>query len=291
MSDTVDLRALEVTLSAVPGVRSAVVEADNAIHVELIAGTNEDDVRRDVTAILASVFDVGSLPTNDTTTISETVFEDPHDEARVLPIPQQRFTVIRGGLSSADEASAMRTLTGSSVHVPDLDLDMLQESQARHPAGKVTEALAHAEFARQRERSPYVPPMFESSRTRPVLVRLRTTSSATATQVSVVLRYAGHLIEGIADSVPTPTATREAIIDATLDSLTPVLHTDVTLARHAVALVELGEDDAAIVQVQMSGPDGAEILTGVSTVRDDSRAAISRATLDAINRRIAVLLD
>jgi hypothetical protein len=47
----------------------------------------------------------------------------------------------------------------------------------------------------------------------------------------------------------------------------------------------------AVVQVVWATVDASERLTGASEVRDDPRQAVIRATLDAVNRRIAPHLD
>jgi hypothetical protein len=45
-----------------------------------------------------------------------------------------------------------------------------------------------------------------------------------------------------------------------------------------------------VVEVAMITKHGSERLTGVSSVREDARQAVIRATLNAINRRIETYL-
>jgi hypothetical protein len=326
---------IAAALAAVPGVRAASVDASE-VRIDLGLDADESEVVRGVTAVLRHVFAV-EIAAPDGAGVQRGFAEIPTPRAqweqgsadpRAVPVPVPYLTVIRGGRDAGPD----HPLAGAVPQVPDLDMDMLRESEARHPAGQVRSAREHAERIRLRERSSYVPPLLDAEVPRPVLVRLRTVSSSSQTSISVTLRFAGMLIEGSADTVPTPQSTREAVVTATIDALGRVIDPSVGLTCAAVAIVELGgsamvdeqvlasggssfdsgdvdahdgrhgsthgsthgsanepADDIAIVRVRMQGIDGLEDLIGVSTVRDDSRAAIARATLDAVNRRISAM--
>ena len=47
-----------------------------------------------------------------------------------------------------------------------------------------------------------------------------------------------------------------------------------------------GQPARGVVEISLVTRRGAERLTGVSTIRDDARQAVVRATLDALNRRL-----
>lgn len=302
------------TLSAIPGVASVDVGPDH-VRVVVAQGFPADAVGRAVGRVLSRVFGVpGSAITaepespeahlaEDTAAVTPPSSSFPHarEAAEALtPVPVPRLTVIRGG---RDDAPA-HPLAGAVASIPDVDLDMLRETVGRHPAGHALAARERLERIRQRERSAWVPPLLEEDVPRPVLVRLRTTSSAGQTSIVVTLRFAGMLIEGSAETVPTAAATRLAVVEATLAALRRVLSARVALEAIGVQIVELpaegpltddsydeGAEDVALVRVRVIDPIATEHLTGVSTVRDDSRAAIARATLDAVNRRIQALYE
>jgi hypothetical protein len=292
-------------LSAVPGVL-AVHLADGGIRLDIRPEAESAQVEHDVRSLLLHVFGIdlseGSLDAQPVSgDLPRPRDSEPIEVPEVLSGP--RLTVIRGGLG----IPSVQALAGHVPAVPDLDLDMLTEAPARTALPQTRRAAL-----RQRERSAYVPPLIDADVPRPVLIRLRTDSSPTKTSLVVTLQLEGQLLEGSAECDPTPEAARAAVVEATLAALRPVLSGHIGLSGAAVAIVELGEaqiagsasattldifgiahpstgDDVAIVRVRLDGQGGFEELVGVSTVRADSRAAIARATLDAVNRRLASL--
>lgn len=278
MADVFDLRAVEATLNAVPGVRNARIDDAGDVVLDVSHDADEEQVRRDVSAVLTMVFDV---PTSS-------------PAAHAVPQQRERFTLIRGGLTD-QAAAAAHPLMGASPQVPDMDEDMLRERDTTHPAHHYSainqgDINQRNERLRQRERSPFTPRIDSAEPPRPTLVRLRTTSTQDHTTVSVMLTWNGILTEGIAQSPPTASAARFATVSATLSAVSKLIPPEITFAVESLAPVELGELDAAVVLITMTGPAGSQQLTGVSLVTDDSRAALARATLDAINRRVSSLL-
>lgn len=283
MADVFDLRAVEATLNAVPGVRNARIDDAGDVVLDVSHDADEEQVRRDVSAVLTMVFDVpASSPA-----------------AHAVPQQRERFTLIRGGLTD-QAAAAAHPLMGASPQVPDMDEDMLRERDTTHPAHHHPDMNQRDidqrninqrnERLRMRERSPFTPLINSAEPPRPTLVRLRTTSTQDHTTVSVILTWNGILTEGIAQSPPTASAARFATVSATLSAVSKLIPPEITFAVESLAPVELGELDAAVVLITMTGPAGSQQLTGVSLVTDDSRAALARATLDAINRRVSSLL-
>lgn len=278
MAEVLDLRAVEATLNAVPGVRNARIDDDGDVVLDVTHDADEDQVRRDVSAVLTMVFDVTPTRTAPTPAV---------------PAQRERFTLIRGGVTQDTEPTS-HPLLGAIPQVPDLDEDMLRERDTTHPAhGYLDVGLPvgqrHARLG-MRERSPFIPMAELAELPRPTLVRLRTTSTHENSTVSVMLTWNGILTEGIEQAPSTPSAVRYATVSATLSAVSQLLPDDISFAVESLAPVELSDHDAAVVLVTMTGPEGSQHLTGVSLVTDDSRAALARATLDAINRRVSSLL-
>ena len=271
MEDLLDLRAVEATLNAVPGVRNARIDSSGDVVLDVHHDADEEQVRRDVSAVLTMVFDIPAMAL-----------------APSIPAPRERFTLIRGGLATENQV-IQHPLVGFTSQVPDLDLDMERERNEVHPAGRYLNVGQRQDMMRLRERSPFVP-AHEHELPRPVLVRLHTESNEAHTTISVMLSWGGILVEGIATCPPTASAARFATVSATLSAISRLVPPDVTFAVESVAPVELADVDAAVVLVTMTGPEGSQQLTGVSIVGDDSRAALARATMDAVNRRVSSLL-
>jgi hypothetical protein len=310
MSPRVDPGTLKATLTGVPGVLAVHVD-DDGIRLDIRPEAEPEQVEHDVRSLLLQVFgiDLSGQQVSPPDVQSERPVSDdlprPRETEPATAVSNPRLTVIRGGLG----VPAVQFLTGDVPAVPDMDLDMLTELPPRAAAVPQTRRAT----LRSRERSAYVPPLMDSDVPRPVLTRLRTDSSPTKTSMAVTLQLAGMLLEGSAESAPTPEEARAAVVEATLAALRPALSKHIVLSGAAVAIVELGEaqivghsggitvdifgiphastggDDVAVVRVRLDSEDGFEELVGVSTVRADSRAAIARATLDAVNRRLASL--
>jgi hypothetical protein len=52
----------------------------------------------------------------------------------------------------------------------------------------------------------------------------------------------------------------------------------------------MGHEKTVVVLLTLLTAQGSEPLTGAAAVRDDVRQAVIRATLDALNRRLEILL-
>ena len=126
---------------------------------------------------------------------------------------------------------------------------------------------------------------------RPALRKVIVGADGTYVRVEVWLEHLGQTFAGTAEGESA--ALQRTIATAALDAVRQVLGSD-AVVRVDLADVEISAaagGQVALVQVVMAAPDGAERLTGASTVRDDADQAVVRATLDAVNRRLQPLLD
>jgi hypothetical protein len=109
--------------------------------------------------------------------------------------------------------------------------------------------------------------------------------------VQVVLEEGGQQYTGTAKCTPNATDPLTLAAQATLSAIHGVV------GRHSVfRLVDakrtrLGEKDIIMVLITAAHEGGEETLVGTCFARDDVLEACARATLDSINRRIAVLVS
>ena len=96
---------------------------------------------------------------------------------------------------------------------------------------------------------------------------------------------------GTVDGPSSTSAVHRVVAAATLKALADVLGPDHRVDVEAVTVTPMGDGQVAVVQVLWATAEGSERLTGASEVREDARQAIIRATLDAVNRRLAPHLD
>jgi hypothetical protein len=120
--------------------------------------------------------------------------------------------------------------------------------------------------------------------------RMQLVSASRGVTSEVTLEIAGHEHTGSAGAASTPTSVHRAVALATLRAVERALGGAVRFELEHVETTVLGTDRAVVVEVAMITTHGSERLTGVSSVREDARQAVIRATLDAINRRIETYL-
>lgn len=126
---------------------------------------------------------------------------------------------------------------------------------------------------------------------RPAIARMQLVSSGLEVTASVTLRYAEESWEGSCTGTATQVGVQRAVASATLRALEALLS---GLARFELEDVEIGVNGrqrTAVVSLLMLSAGGSERLTGAAVVRDDVRQACIRATMDAANRRLELLLS
>ncbi|MEW6522459.1 MAG: hypothetical protein AB1445_02620 [Bacillota bacterium] len=115
-------------------------------------------------------------------------------------------------------------------------------------------------------------------------------SSGNWAEVDVSIDYAGHRFSG-SSSGPTTSAHRLRLVaQATLNAVASCFQReDMILTLEDVLVVNLALEPTVMVAVGMACLDGEEMLTGSCLVRGEEWEAVARATLDAINRRFALV--
>lgn len=126
---------------------------------------------------------------------------------------------------------------------------------------------------------------------RPRVVRLDLHTDGPAFVVGVALSCAGRTAQGTGRSALTATGTRRAVAAATLQAVQGLLARPVHLELAQVERSDAAEVPVVLVHVSLVGPAGVQRLSGSAVVREDESTAVMRATLDAVNRRVAALLE
>jgi len=109
--------------------------------------------------------------------------------------------------------------------------------------------------------------------------------------VAMTIEYGGVMFSGSAQGSSSGTRRLHLVAQANLNALSGCLQReDVFFAIEDIALIKLAGEPIVVVGVGVLGPNGEELLTGSSLIRGDEREAVARATLDAVNRRFALLV-
>jgi hypothetical protein len=110
--------------------------------------------------------------------------------------------------------------------------------------------------------------------------------------VRVVLGNGGDVYKGEA-MVPSNVTSHDepvaaAAAEATLDAMQQIVRDIVPLHLDGVFAVPVNEDRVCLTVVSALSSQGQERLTGTAIIRDNILEAASRATLDAVNRRLVI---
>lgn len=125
---------------------------------------------------------------------------------------------------------------------------------------------------------------------RPAIARMQLLSSGLEVTAVVTLRYGSGRTEGTSTGTATQVGVQRAVATATLRALESLLGAHARFELEDIDVAVHGGQRTALVSLLMLSASGSERLTGAATVRDDVRQACIRATLDAANRRLELLL-
>jgi hypothetical protein len=185
-----------------------------------------------------------------------------------------------GRVQVVEEALPRRTLEALE-QVDDEDSDEAGTTSARGSASPgLSEAdAADAAAAAAQERG-----------ARLLIQRMQLVSAREGVTSEVTLEIAGQAHTGSAGAASTPSSVHRSVALATLRAVEEAVGRDLRFELEHLETTSLGTDRAVIVEISMITKYGSERLTGVSSVREDARQAVIRATLDALNRRIETYL-
>jgi hypothetical protein len=126
--------------------------------------------------------------------------------------------------------------------------------------------------------------------TRPAIAKMHLVSTGLDVTASVTLSSGARTAVGEARGMASQSGLHRAVAHATLRAVEQLAGEAVRLDLDALELTPLASERTVVVMLTMLSSRGSERLTGAAVVRDDVRQAVIRATLDAVNRRLELLL-
>ncbi len=126
---------------------------------------------------------------------------------------------------------------------------------------------------------------------RVAIERLQLSTTGLLTTVTIRLSRHGVQTAGVADGTTNATGVHRAVALATLRAVQSIVKAPCRFEIEHVEIATTGSLRTAVVVVTMVTELGGERLSGASVVREDTRQAVVRATLAAVNRRLEGLPD
>jgi hypothetical protein len=125
---------------------------------------------------------------------------------------------------------------------------------------------------------------------RPAIAKMHLVSSGLDVTASVTLASGDRTATGEARGLASQTGVHKAVAAATLRAVEELVGDAARVELEHLEITPMGTERTVVVLLTLLTPQGSESLTGAATVRDDVRQAVIRATLDALNRRLELLL-
>jgi hypothetical protein len=125
---------------------------------------------------------------------------------------------------------------------------------------------------------------------RPEIVRTDLTTTGRQFNATIVLSARSRAVTGYASGVTTGPGMQRAVAQATLKAIERLVGGSARLELDYVDVSQSGQDRTVLVSLTFISEHGAERLSGSAVVREDENRAVVRATLDALNRRLEMLL-
>lgn len=126
---------------------------------------------------------------------------------------------------------------------------------------------------------------------RPSIARMHLVSSGLDVTAAVTLSSGGLSAIGEARGSASQSGVHRAVATATLRAVEELVEGTVRFELEHLEVTPMGTERTVLVSLTMLSSRGTERLTGAAGVREDVRQAVIRATLDALNRRLEMLLS
>ncbi len=125
---------------------------------------------------------------------------------------------------------------------------------------------------------------------RPSIARMHLVSSGLDVTASVTLSSGDRVAVGEASGAASQSGVHRAVASATLRAVEELVDGQVRFELDHIEITPMGSERTVLVALTLLTGRGTERLTGAAGVREDVRQAVIRATLDALNRRLEMLL-
>jgi hypothetical protein len=266
-----DNRQLVAALLDVAGVSGASIEATGAgpgtLRLQLAAGTDQVIVAGEVNRLLRSKFGLAVDP----------------DRVRVIDetysaAGRHSANAVADEVDKDEAEAAPKTVSSRAIG-----------AYARDAVGVATILSTDLRIANGVEH----PVMADVTLARPSRVsieRVQLVSAGLGTAVTVTLALDGRTFDGEVEGAATQTGLLRSVAAATLRAVERITDGTVRFEVEHVEIARAGTDQTALVVVTMLTGRSTERLSGASVVREDTREAVIRAVLAALNRRMEPLL-
>jgi hypothetical protein len=280
-------------LSAVPGVADAEIAPDGrpggagTLRLTLEPGSDEVAVAAAVNRVLRERFGL-AVDSDRVAVVDESTLRRPR---RSAPDVRTAWETGKGrqdeGGSAEGEAMSTDTGTGLGAGIGPgmgsaLNVDAGSGMGGGSPLGAGQDSDADAGL---RE---ITLPSARGSRL--LIERLQLTSADLTVDAEVTLAFHGETFVGRFQAGATPTSIHRAVAQATLRAVERCIGNEARFELEHLEVPAMGSERAVLVEISMVTRRGTERFTGVSAVRDDVRAAVVRASLAALNRRLESFL-
>jgi hypothetical protein len=125
---------------------------------------------------------------------------------------------------------------------------------------------------------------------RPSIAKMHLVSAGLDVTASVTLASGGRTATGESRGLASPSGVHRAVAVATLRAVEELVGEVARVELEHLEITPMGTERTVVVLLTLLTAQGSEHLTGAAAVRDDVRQAVIRATLDALNRRLELLL-
>lgn len=126
---------------------------------------------------------------------------------------------------------------------------------------------------------------------RPRLMSVTLLTTSLHAEAKVQLKIGDEIYDGIASGANSTNNKLRLIVQATLNALDEYLRGTCNFVAEDILITRLGRYDAILVSLTLVTTLGEESLAGTALVKQDEREATVKATLAAINRRLALLVS
>ena len=130
----------------------------------------------------------------------------------------------------------------------------------------------------------------QRSAARPAISRMHLVSSGLEVTAAVTLSSQDRTAIGEARGAASQSGVQRAVAGATLRAVEQLVDGQVRVELEHLEITSMGSERTVVVSLTLLSTRGTERLTGAAAVREDVRQAVIRATLDALNRRLEMLL-
>jgi hypothetical protein len=209
-------------------------------------------------------------------------------DADVSPDPEGGFGTLKldlePGVDEAVVAGAVGRLLREQFGLG-VDADRVQiveDADLSHPAPVAAEA--DFEF----DSTSAVP---SPRAARPSISRMHLVSSGLDVTATVTLCSNDRTAVGEARGAASQTGVHRAVATATLRAVELLVDGQIRFELDHLEITPMGSERTVLVSLTLLTARGTERLTGAAGVREDVRQAVIRATLDALNRRLQMILS